>query len=140
MADESCIFCRIAKGDIPCAKVYEDDTVLAFLDLAPASHGHTLVIPKEHYPNIMEVPSELGSAVFSALSRVSAAVMSATGAAGINVIQNNGVAAGQTVFHIHWHIIPRFEGDDFSLWTPGSYPDAAAMQEMAAWIASLVEK
>jgi len=135
-----CIFCKIIAGDIPSNKAYEDDTVLAFLDLAPASQGHTLVIPKAHYPNILEAPAELGTAVFSALSRVGTAVMSATGAAGINIIQNNGLAAGQTVFHIHWHIIPRFEGDGFSLWTPGSYPDMAAMQAMAAKVASYVEK
>ena len=103
MTDANCIFCRIAKGEIPCSKVYEDDNVLAFLDLAPVHHGHTLVIPKSHHKDMLEVPSELGSAVFSALQKVAAAVMKATGAQGFNVMQNNGLAAGQTVFHIHWH-------------------------------------
>ena len=88
MTDANCIFCRIAKGEIPCAKIYEDDNVLAFLDLAPVHHGHTLVIPKSHYKDMLEVPSELGMHVFAALQKVAAAVMKATGAMGFNVMQN----------------------------------------------------
>ena len=139
MTDANCIFCRIAKGEIPCAKIYEDDNVLAFLDLAPVHHGHTLVIPKSHYKDMLEVPNELGTHVFAALQKVAAAVMKATGAMGFNVMQNNGLAAGQTVFHIHWHIIPRFENDGLMMWEQGSYPDAAAMQDMAARVASYLE-
>ena len=139
MTDANCIFCRIANGEIPCAKIYEDDNVLAFLDLAPVHHGHTLVIPKSHYKDMLEVPSELGTHVFAALQKVAAAVMKATGAMGFNVMQNNGLAAGQTVFHIHWHIIPRFEDDGLNMWEQGSYPDAAAMQDMAARVASYLE-
>ena len=140
MSEEKCIFCLIAKGDIPCAKVYEDDSVLAFLDLSPVHPGHTLVIPKEHYKDMLHVPCELGTAVFSALKKVGAAVMSATGASGFNVMQNNGLSAGQTMFHIHWHIIPRFDGDGLGVWEQGKYPDAAAMQDMAAKVASYLEK
>lgn len=140
MADGSCIFCRIASGEIPCAKVYEDENVLAFLDLAPVHPGHTLVIPKVHHKDMLEVPAELGSAVFAAVSKVASAVMAATGAAGFNIMQNNGLAAGQTVFHIHWHIIPRFEGDGLAMWPQGSYADSAAMQAMAAKVASHLEK
>ena len=136
MTDANCIFCRIAKGEIPCAKIYEDDNVLAFLDLAPVHHGHTLVIPKNHHKDMLEVPAELGTSIFSALQKVAAAVMKATGAQGFNVMQNNGLAAGQTVFHIHWHIIPRFDDDSLEMWEQGSYPDAAAMQAMAASVAS----
>ena len=135
MTDANCIFCRIAKGEIPCAKIYEDDNVLAFLDLSPVHHGHTLVIPKNHYKDMLEVPAELGTAVFAALQKVAAAVMKAAGAQGFNVMQNNGLAAGQTVFHIHWHIIPRFENDGLTMWAQGSYPDGA-MQAMAAKVAS----
>ena len=109
----------IAKGEIPCAKVYEDDSVLAFLDLSPVHPGHTLVIPKEHYKDMLHVPCELGTAVFSALKKVGAAVMGATGASGFNVMQNNGLSAGQTMFHIHWHIIPRFDGDGLGAWEAG---------------------
>ena len=139
MTDANCIFCRIANGEIPCAKIYEDDNVLAFLDLAPVHHGHTLVIPTSHYKDMLEVPNELGTYVFAALQKVAAAVMKATGAMGFNVMQNNGLAAGQTVFHIHWHIIPRFEDDGLMMWEQGSYPDAAAMQAMAARVASYLE-
>jgi histidine triad (HIT) family protein len=136
MTDANCIFCRIATGDIPCAKIYEDDNVLAFLDLAPVHPGHTLVIPKDHYKDMLEVPAELGTAVFAAIQKVAGAVVKATGAQGFNVMQNNGLAAGQTMFHIHWHIIPRFNDDGLEMWAQGKYPDAAAMQEMAASVAS----
>lgn len=140
MSEETCIFCLIAKGKIPCAKVYEDDRILAFLDLSPVHPGHTLVIPKEHYKDMLHVPCELGPAIFSALKKVGSAVMSATGASGFNIMQNNGSSAGQAVFHIHWHIIPRFDGDNLSMWEQGKYPDAAAMQSMAAKVASFLEK
>ena len=140
MSEEKCIFCLIAKGEIPCAKVYEDDSVLAFLDLSPVHPGHTLVIPKAHYKAMLHVPCELGPAIFSALKKVGAAVMGATGASGFNVMQNNGLSAGQTMFHIHWHIIPRFDGDGLGAWEQGKYPDAAAMQDMAARVASYLEK
>ncbi len=140
MTEEKCIFCLIAAGKIPCAKVYEDSDILAFLDLSPVHPGHTLVIPRAHYKDMLEVPCDMAPAVFSALKKVGAAVMKATGATGFNVMQNNGLVAGQTMFHIHWHIIPRFEGDGLGVWAQGSYPDAAAMQEMAAKVASSMEK
>ena len=140
MPEESCIFCRIAHGEIPCAKVYEDEYVLAFLDLAPVHPGHALIIPKTHHANMMEFPCELAPAVFSALKKVGAAVMEATGASGINVMQNNGLDAGQTVFHIHWHIIPRFEGDGLKMWPQGSYATPEEMQDMAAHVASHLQK
>ena len=140
MTEEKCIFCRIANGDIPCAKVYEDDTVLAFLDLSPVHPGHTLIIPKKHYKDMLEVSCEIAPAVFRALQKVGGAVMKATGATGFNIMQNNGLSAGQTMFHIHWHIIPRFDGDGLGAWKQGNYPDAAAMQAMAASVASCLEK
>ena len=139
MTDANCIFCRIAKGEIPCAKVYEDDSVLAFLDLAPVHPGHTLIIPKSHFKDMLEVSSDLGTSVFAAIQKVAAAVLKATGAQGFNIMQNNGLAAGQTVFHIHWHIIPRFDDDGLKMWDQGSYADAAAMQTMAAKVASHLE-
>ena len=135
MADK-CVFCRIVRGEIPCSKVYENENILAFLDLAPVHPGHTLVIPKVHYANIKEFPCELSSAVCMALKKVAAAVEAATGAEGINIMQNNGLAAGQTVFHIHWHIIPRFSGDGLQMWPQGSYADAEAMQAMALDVAA----
>ena len=136
MTDANCIFCRIAKGEIPCAKVYEDENVLAFLDLAPVHPGHTLVIPKEHYRDMLEFPAEKGSVIFAAVQKVAAAVVKATGAQGFNIMQNNGIAAGQTMFHIHWHIIPRFDNDGLDMWKQGSYADTEAMQNMAANVAA----
>ena len=132
----NCVFCAIEAGEIPCFKIYEDDRVLAFLDINPFSKGHTLVIPKTHHKDMLEVPAELGTAVFAAIQKVAAAVLEATGAQGFNVMQNNRLAAGQTVFHIHWHIIPRFEGDGLDMWAQGKYADGAAMQQMAAKVAS----
>lgn len=140
MADNECIFCRIVRGEIPCAKVYEDDAVLAFLDLGPVRPGHTLVIPREHYANVLETPADLAPALFSALRKVGRAVMAATGASGFNVLQNNFPAAGQAVFHVHWHVIPRAEDDGLALWPQGSYPDPKAMQETAAAIAARLEE
>ncbi len=140
MQAEDCVFCRIADGRIPAAKVYEDEDVAAFLDLSPVHPGHTLVIPKKHYKDVLEFPSELAPAVFSAIKKIAGALISATGASGINVLQNNGPAAGQSVFHIHWHVIPRFEKDGLELWPQGSYADAGAMQEMAKKISLAIEQ
>ena len=140
MSEEKCIFCLIANGDIPSAQVYEDESVLVFLDLSPVHPGHTLVIPKTHYKDMLEVSCDIAPAVFSALKKVGAAVMKATGATGFNVMQNNGLSAGQTMFHIHWHIIPRFDGDGLGVWEQGKYPDAEAMQAMADKVAAWREK
>ena len=95
---------------------------------------------REDYRDMLEAPVSLAPAVFSALRKVGAAVMKATGATGFNIMQNNGLSAGQTMFHIHWHIIPRVEGDGLGTWEQGKYPDAAAMQDMAAKVASYLEK
>lgn len=140
MAESDCIFCRIVRGEIPCARVYEDDQVLAFLDLGPVAPGHTLVIPKEHHENLLDTPDGAVRTVLSAVRRVGAAVMSATGAQGFNVLQNNFSASGQQVFHVHWHVIPRREGDGLTLWPQGGYPDSRAMQDMAGRIAACLEQ
>lgn len=140
MSDSSCLFCRIARGEIPCAKIYEDDQVLAFLDLGPAKPGHTLVIPKEHHENLLDTPVRLAPALLAAMQKVGKAVMSASGATGFNMLQNNFPAAGQAVFHVHWHLIPRREGDGLSLWPQGAYADSQAMQDMANAIAARIER
>ena len=140
MPEENCIFCRIANGEIPSAKVYEDESVVAFLDLSPVHAGHTLVVPKTHVKDALEFPAGLAPAVASAIQKVAKALVAATGAQGFNVMQNNGVAAGQTIFHIHWHIIPRFDGDGLEMWRQGSYPDPSAMQELAKKIALAVQQ
>jgi histidine triad (HIT) family protein len=123
------IFEKIIKGDIPCHKVYEDDHVLAFLDVAPLSKGHTLVIPKQTVASLHELTDESGAAIGSALVKISKAVMKATGATAYNVLQNNGVIAHQAVFHVHFHIIPRYTEDDGLLitWNPNELTDGETL-------------
>lgn len=132
MPDADCIFCKIVKGDIPCAKVYESEDLLAFLDIAPVVPGHVLVIPKAHHVNLFDLPEALGSRLFAALAPIGTAVMAATGATGLNVQVNNNAAAGQMVFHAHVHLIPRRDGDGLQLWPGHPYADAAARETMAA--------
>jgi histidine triad (HIT) family protein len=106
-----CIFCKIVRGEIPSAQVIDTDEAIAFLDINPVIQGHTLLVPKAHYPNLAELPDELAGAICSLLPRLCRAVAAATGAQGLNVIVNNGRAAGQTIDHCHWHVIPRFNDD-----------------------------
>ena len=104
---DSCLFCEIAKGAIPASVVYEDDTILSFLDISPLSVGHTLIITKEHYESLLDIPSNLGSKLFSVAQKISRAQKESLGAQGVNWLQNNGKAAGQEIFHFHIHLIPR---------------------------------
>ena len=106
-----CVFCAIAAGEIPCFKVYEDDLTLAYLDINPFSKGHTLVIPKRHAADLLEVDEELLKETVVRVKRIAARVGERRGCDGFNILQNNGVAAGQTVRHIHFHIVPRWNGD-----------------------------
>jgi histidine triad (HIT) family protein len=109
-----CPFCSIASGKAPASIVYEDATALVFMDLNPANVGHTLVVSREHWENIYEVPENVLADLFSVVKRVSAAVKKTVGAEGISILQLNGRAAGQTVMHFHVHVIPRFGGDPLS--------------------------
>ena len=128
---DSCIFCRIVKGELPGTRVFEDADVLAFLDINPVSAGHTLVIPKAHHETLLDIPADLAAKILPALARIGGAVMAATRADGFNCLQNNFAASGQVVFHSHWHIIPRFNGDGLTHWPHNANPDAAAMQAVA---------
>ena len=122
MAD-NCIFCKIAAGQIPSVKIYEDENVLAFLDIGPISDGHTLVIPRQHYTKLHECPPQVLACVASVLPKVASAVFGAMEADGYNVLCNNGKAAGQLVEHLHFHIIPRKTGDGvFNRWPAFKYP------------------
>ena len=103
------VFAKILRGEIPCHRVYEDDRVLAFLDVNPLSRGHTLVIPKEPAETIDQLSDDAASAIGRALPRISRAVLAATGARAYNILQNHGAAAHQAVFHVHFHIIPKFD-------------------------------
>ena len=106
-----CIFCAIAAGEIPSFKVYEDELVLAYLDINPFSKGHTLVIPKNHSAGLIDTDDETLAAVISRVRKVAAHLKEKLGCDGFNVLQNNGEAAGQTVRHVHFHIVPRWNGD-----------------------------
>ena len=110
---DDCIFCKMIEGDIPSHKVYEDENVLAFLDTNPVSKGHTLVVPKEHVENIHQADGM--NYMWDAIVEVSNAVKNAFGAEGINIDQNNGELAGQEVFHLHFHITPRYDGSEIQL-------------------------
>ena len=106
-----CVFCAIAAGEIPCFKVYEDESVLAYLDINPFAKGHTLVIPKAHAADLQGIGDAALAELVVRVKRVAAHVKDALGCDGYNILQNNGAAAGQTVRHIHFHIVPRWNGD-----------------------------
>ena len=107
-----CIFCSIINGDIPSYKVYEDDRFLAFLDISQAEYGHTLVVPKKHFDTFLDLDDETSKDLIVLVKDLANKVKRATGASGINILNNNGKAAGQSVNHVHFHIIPRYENDD----------------------------
>ncbi len=114
-----CIFCAIVEGKIPSSKVYEDEHVFAFMDIAPANPGHLLIIPKQHYRNIFDMPAEVGSKIMEAAVPLAAAIRKALNPDGLNLFQSNEAAGFQTVFHFHLHLIPRWEGDPLRLpWKP----------------------
>ena len=114
-----CIFCAIVEGKIPSTKVYEDEHVFAFMDIAPANPGHLLIIPKQHYRNIFDMPAEVGSKIMEAAVPLAAAIRKALNPDGLNLFQSNEAAGFQTVFHFHLHLIPRWEGDPLRLpWKP----------------------
>ncbi|HIS30020.1 MAG TPA: HIT family protein [Candidatus Limivivens intestinipullorum] len=121
MKDVDCIFCKIANGEIPSATVYEDEDFRVILDLGPATKGHALVLPKEHWANLFELPDEVAQKGILVAKKVAGKLRDALGCDGFNIVQNNGTAAGQTVFHFHIHLIPRYENDQAGIsWTPGT--------------------
>ena len=116
-----CIFCKIAKGEIPAAVLYEDEDFRVILDLGPASRGHALILPKQHYASLFEMPEDLLGKTICLAKKVGMAMKRALHCDGLNVVQNNGTAAGQTVFHFHMHLIPRYEEDGVGIgWKPGT--------------------
>jgi histidine triad (HIT) family protein len=124
MSADSCLFCKMAAGQIPVVKIFEDDVVLAFLDINPISDGHTLVIPKRHFEKLHECPAEILSEVSLRLGNIAGAVASAMNADGYNVLCNNGRAASQLIDHLHFHIIPRKTEDGvFNRWPAHKYSE-----------------
>ncbi len=110
-----CIFCKIINGDIPSKKVYEDDDVLAILDISQATKGHTLVLPKKHYANLLEIPNDEYIKVMTRAKEITNKIVTNLNADGCNILNNCKEAAGQTVMHYHVHIIPRYNGDDLKI-------------------------
>ena len=120
MKDKDCIFCKIANGEIPSSTVYEDEDFRVILDLGPAAKGHALILPKEHFKDVCELDPAVAAKVLPLGAKIGAAMKKSLGCAGFNLVQNNGEAAGQTVFHFHVHVIPRYEGGPSMVtWTPG---------------------
>lgn len=117
----NCIFCKIANGEIPAATIYEDERFRVILDLGPASKGHALILPKEHYADIYEIPEDLAAEAYKLAARLAKKLTEVLNCDGFNIVQNNREAAGQTVFHFHMHLIPRYENDQVGLgWKPGT--------------------
>lgn len=121
MKDSQCIFCKLANGDIPTNTIYEDADFRIILDASPATRGHALILPKEHYANLFELPEELAGKAIILAKKMAAVMKERFDCDGVNIVQNNGEAAGQTVFHFHMHIIPRYADDGQIIgWKPTS--------------------
>lgn len=128
-----CLFCRIAAGEIPSTRVWEDDLCVAFLDIGPLVPGHALVVPKAHFRAVTDAPDGLLAHLLSVAKRIAAAQKSALGATGVNVITNDGESAGQTVPHLHFHVVPQYENDRHVWnWEPRPYADPAVPADLAA--------
>jgi len=129
VSEKDCVFCKMVTGEVPVAKIYEDEIVLAFLDTGPVSDGHTLVIPKQHFERLHECPAEVLGWLCSRLGTIAGAVLSAMKCDGYNLLCNNGIAAGQLVGHLHFHIIPRNRDDGvFNRWPRYEYLEGMAVQ------------
>ncbi|MBE5928150.1 MAG: HIT family protein [Lachnospiraceae bacterium] len=129
--DKDCIFCKIIAGDIPSRTVYEDDDFKAILDVAPASRGHVIILPKNHAKDITELADEDTKGIFAVAKKIAAMQMDVLGCDGVNVLQNNGEAAGQTVFHLHMHVIPRYKNDTVNVtWKPQDGSDNDEVLEL----------
>ena len=130
MKDNNCIFCKLANGDIPTNSIYEDDEFKVILDASPATKGHALILPKNHFANLLEADDDVLAKALPLAKKIGNKMMKELGCDGINIIQNNGEAAGQTVHHFHIHVIPRYEGDDKAMcaWKPQELKEADAKE------------
>ena len=130
MKDDQCIFCKIAAGEIPSKTIYEDEEFRVILDLGPATKGHALILPKDHYKDLFELPEEKAEKVIRLAKKMAATMKEKLHADGFNLIQNNSECAGQTVFHFHMHLIPRYEDDKQRIgWIPGK-PSQEELEEI----------
>ena len=129
MKNENCIFCKIANGEIPSKTLYEDDEFRVILDLGPAAKGHALILPKDHYNDLYELPEDTAAHVMLLAKRMAAQITDKLHCDGFNLVQNNGEIAGQTVFHFHMHLIPRYKDDNQKIgWKPGK-PSSEELEE-----------
>lgn len=134
MRDDNCIFCKIANGEIPSKTIYEDERFRVILDLGPATKGHALILPKDHYADLFALPEETAAEAMKLAKKLGAQMKEKLGADGFNLVQNNGECAGQTVFHFHLHLIPRFKEDGQKIgWKPGK-PSQEELEEIRAAI------
>lgn len=135
MRDDNCIFCKIANGDIPSKTLYEDEKYRVILDLGPATKGHALILPKDHYANLYELPENAAAEVMKLAKKMASLMTDKLGCDGFNLVQNNGEVAGQTVFHFHMHLIPRYQDDGQKIgWKPGE-PTQEELEEIRHKIA-----
>ncbi len=136
---ENCVFCNLANGIWDSATLYEDENFRVILDLGPASKGHALILPKAHYANIYEIPEELAAKAIVLAKKMAGIMTEALGCDGFNIVQNNGEAAGQTVFHFHMHLIPRYKGDDAGFGWKTKELDEATKEEVLAKVRAKME-
>ena len=133
-ANKKCVFCEIVAGNERAVKVYEDDICIAIMDIAPVNKGHLLVIPKKHYDTVFEMPFDEAAHVFGVACLMARAVKEAVGAEGVNILQNNGRAAWQHIFHVHVHVIPRWTGDRIEVYWPAERSDYDELEVIATKI------
>ena len=130
-----CLFCKIANGDIPSSTIYEDEDFRVILDIFPASRGHALIIPKAHFRDLYEISDEQIQKAAVLAKRIGTKMKAVLGCDGLNIVQNNGLAAGQTVFHFHFHLIPRYDGDDVKIEWPTEELAANKREELIKLLA-----
>ena len=135
----NCVFCRIVKKELPAHTVFENDHWLAFLDIKPVNLGHTLLVPKTHYDNLLDLPTNLATKALPLIQKIAAGVQGGTGAAGFNLGLNNGAAAGQLINHVHFHIIPRLIGDGHRHWHGRTIPSDEELAAVEKKILSALE-
>lgn len=130
MKNDKCIFCKIAAGEIPSKTLYEDDQFRVILDLGPATRGHALILPKDHYANIYEIPEEAACDAMKLAKKMAGIMTEKLNCDGFNIVQNNGEAAGQTVFHFHMHLIPRYKDDGQTIGWKAGEPSGEELEEI----------
>ncbi|MBI4054022.1 MAG: HIT family protein [Candidatus Doudnabacteria bacterium] len=135
---QNCIFCKIIRGEVPSTKVYEDEKIIAFLDIRPITEGHTLVVPKAHTSGLLDTPGQTLAELVFAAQKIGQALVTSLGAEGFNLTCNNGKASGQVVFHLHFHLIPRRASDGLSSWPHREYALGEA-EKMAEKIKSALQ-